>query len=782
MQLKTKLTLLITLLALIPLFVVSGLSYVNQRDALHKQSIEHFISVADIQEKRVIEQLERYLEHVNLVTARTQLRISLRTFNETQDASERSRIIKIISDAQYSSSLVNVISVIDLNGDIIASTKPVLVGHNVSGEAFFELGKQTDVLYDVTKDDQGESIALLTGPLVLDGELIGLVQIVATTAPLLGVTKDYSGLGQTGETLLAKMTSAGDAIFLTPLRFEPDATLEKVIARQRTDVPIIPAISGQELILSNEHTVDYRGEPVLAVTRFIEPLGWGLVAKIDQAEIFAPVRQMALVTISVVVLSGLLLVLIAYFVTLKITLPIKSLTLFAQNLQSGNFKMRTEVKESNEIGILAGTFNTMAAELQSFYERLEKKVNERTEELNQQLARTEGQNKELESVKKAMLNVLEDVEAEKQRAESLADDLEKFKQAVDNTSDMIIITDVEGMVLYGNRAVEKITGYEVEEVIGKKAAVLWKTPMPQEFYKTMWHTIKVGKKPFNAQLRNRKKDGSEYDADVSIAPVIDAEGQVIFFVGIERDITKETEVDRAKTEFVSLASHQLRTPLSTINWYTEMLLDGDAGALSDEQREYLNEIYTGNQRMVSLVGALLNVSRLDLGTFSVDPEVLRLETVADSVVKELQNQIDERKIKFTKKYSKQLPEVMTDYNLTRIIFQNLLSNAIKYTSISGRVSLEIQVEDDNAIITVTDSGMGIPKNQQNKVFTKLFRADNVKAADTEGTGLGLYIVKAIADYMGGKVWFESEENKGATFYVRFPFAGMSKKQGSRKLQ
>ncbi|MBU2229611.1 PAS domain S-box protein [Patescibacteria group bacterium] len=374
-------------------------------------------------------------------------------------------------------------------------------------------------------------------------------------------------------------------------------------------------------------------------------------------------------------------------------------------------------------------------------------------------------------------------EVTKQR--QMEGDLKKFQLAVEGASDHIIITDPDGKILFANKAVEKITGFSRKKIIGQKAGskLNWGGTMENAFYDRMWKTMKTKKVPFEAEIRNRKKNGEEYDAVASISPVLNKKDEVLFFVGMERDITKEKEVDRAKTEFVSLASHQLRTPLSTINWYSEMLLDGDVGKLNKGQREYLKEVYKGNQRMVDLVNALLNVSRLELGTFAIDPEKTKIFDIAKSVINEMKPQIEAKKIKFTRKFDKSIPEMMLDIKLIRMVFQNILSNAIKYTPEKGKVIVYIHQNKNKKVleIAVSDTGMGIPKHQQDKIFTKLFRADNVKEQDTEGTGLGLYIVKSIIDHSGGKIWFESEEGKGTTFYVTLPFKGMKKKEGTKEL-
>lgn len=357
----------------------------------------------------------------------------------------------------------------------------------------------------------------------------------------------------------------------------------------------------------------------------------------------------------------------------------------------------------------------------------------------------------------------------------------KFEEAVQNASDHIVITDPDGVVVFANKSVSRITGYSPEEVLGTKAGKLWGGLMGKEFYENFWKTIKDEKKIFEGKIENVRKNKEKYFAYVSVSPILDKVGNLIAFVGIERDITKEVQIDKAKTEFVSLASHQLRTPLSAINWYTEMLLAGDAGKLRTQQRNFVKEIYEGNQRMVKLVNSLLNVSRIELGTFGIEPEKVYIQNIAQTVIGELKPSIKTKKIQFILTIAKAIPKINLDTKLTSIILQNLLSNAIKYTPEKGQVRLTIKKNTTNLLIEVKDTGYGIPEDQQNKIFTKLFRAENVQSKDTEGTGLGLYIVKNILDESGGSITFTSQENKGTIFSVIIPLSGMKAKKGPKGL-
>ena len=234
---------------------------------------------------------------------------------------------------------------------------------------------------------------------------------------------------------------------------------------------------------------------------------------------------------------------------------------------------------------------------------------------------------------------------------------------------------------------------------------------------------------------------------------------------METSLAKTKELDRAKTEFVGLASHQLRTPLTAVSWYTEMLLKKDFGELNAKQLDYLGEIYAGNQRMIDLVDDLLNTSRIDMGTINAKPELINLSEAMENVLSEFSPQISQKNISIEKKFSRNLPWVLIDPEHLGIVFQNILSNAVKYTSPKGKIAIEMRRQNSHILVKIADNGWGIPAAQQKKIFTKLFRADNVRNKDMEGTGLGLYIARAIVKKSGGKIWFESKENKGTTFYI-----------------
>jgi len=347
-------------------------------------------------------------------------------------------------------------------------------------------------------------------------------------------------------------------------------------------------------------------------------------------------------------------------------------------------------------------------------------------------------------------------------------ELKYFKLAVENASDQIVITNSEGVVIYANKSIKRVTGYSQKEVVGTKAGRLWGGLMPKSYYSKMWKTIKVDKKVFKGQVKNKKKNGVIYTAEIHITPVLEESGEIMFFVSLERDITKIIELNDAKEEFITLASHQLRTPLSAINWYTEMLVNGDVGILSNKQFIYLKEIQKCNTKMVGLVNTLINVSKLEMDTFVVSKSEVNLEEIIKDIILELTPVINKKRISIIPKYVGNIRKIFSDPKVLDIVIENLITNAIKYSKYRGQVNILIKIVKDKLFIVVKDKGIGILQKDKDKIFTKMFRATNAKNQDAEGTGLGLYTVKSVLKKVGGEIKFTSVSNEGATFYVAIP--------------
>lgn len=290
-----------------------------------------------------------------------------------------------------------------------------------------------------------------------------------------------------------------------------------------------------------------------------------------------------------------------------------------------------------------------------------------------------------------------------------------------------------------------------------------------------------GEKEFDTSFRVILPNGEVRHLKAYAQVVRDKSAKALRIDGLNWDITHEKEVDRMKTEFISLASHQLRTPLSAMKWFGEMLIKGDAGALNTEQKAYADNILASNKRMIELVDDLLNISRIESGRIIIDPEPVHLQSMMDEVINEAKIKTNTKKQEIILSVQPNLPEVDLDKKLIREVYANLITNASKYTPDGGVIRISISTKGNDLVSEVNDTGYGIDERDKGKIFTKFFRSQRTSKFDTEGNGLGLYLVKTIIDSSGGKISFESSEGKGTTFTFTLPISGMTKKSGDVSL-
>ncbi|KKT24956.1 MAG: Histidine kinase,histidine kinase,PAS domain-containing protein,GAF domain-containing protein [Candidatus Nomurabacteria bacterium GW2011_GWF2_43_8] len=368
-----------------------------------------------------------------------------------------------------------------------------------------------------------------------------------------------------------------------------------------------------------------------------------------------------------------------------------------------------------------------------------------------------------------------------------------------SVGDGMIVVDKNRKIIFFSKSTEEITKWKAEDAVGRHTSEI----MQMEDEKG--HPIPANQRPIHQALATRKtittipttsyylvfKDGRRFPATITATPVIYKKG-IIGAILIFRDVTKEKEIDKAKSEFISLASHQLKTPPTAIKLLTERLLSGKMGEFNENQKEYFREIRSSNQRMIDLVNALLNVSRIELGAFTIQVSKKNVSAVISGVLDELQSLIEKKKLKLKTALEKNMM-LMLDESLFRIIINNLVTNAINYTAEGGSIRVESKIaekgemlgknilKEKSFVFIVSDTGQGIPQKEQSRIFTKLFRADNAIEQHTDGTGLGLYLSKSILDHCGGSIWFTSRENEGSVFYAAIPIAGMKAKSSEKML-
>lgn len=331
-------------------------------------------------------------------------------------------------------------------------------------------------------------------------------------------------------------------------------------------------------------------------------------------------------------------------------------------------------------------------------------------------------------------------------------------------SDLIFILDKNHTVVRVNKALCDFLGKNEKEIIGRKCyEIMHKSREP-------WM-----KCPLKVTRDTRKSFTEEVDDPeigkvllVTTSPIIDEKGNIQGIVHIAKDITERKEIERAKDEFTSLASHQLRTPLASISLASELLLRNAAGDIDLEQKEMLNEVHQSTKRMAALISRMLNVSRIDMGTLSINSKPMEIGKRIEGIIGELNPQMEKKNITLSKKFDKDLPVINFDDNILQIIVENLLTNAIRYTEYGGKITVDLLRKGSQILLSVSDTGCGIPESAYSGIFKKSFRAENARKLSSEGHGLGLYMVKAVVEKVGAAIRFVSEEGKGTTFFVSIP--------------
>jgi len=379
------------------------------------------------------------------------------------------------------------------------------------------------------------------------------------------------------------------------------------------------------------------------------------------------------------------------------------------------------------------------------------------------LAEIKKNEADLENTKRALLNILEDTEDARRKIEEEKD---KTAAVIVNFTDGLIVLDENNRVSLINPKAQSMFGVYSKDVVGKSFSEL---KVIQSF-KGLIDVLGTDLKEIYKTELNIKED---LIVDVSAVTIIrenvNKEKTKIGALIILHDITREKIVEKMKTEFVSISAHQLRTPLSAIKWTLEMLLGGDLGKINKEQREFIGKINISNERMIMLINDLLNVARIEEGRYIYQTLPEDIGEVVDSVVRSYQDGAKRKNIEIeVNKPDIKLPKVKIDTEKIKLAVTNLVDNAVKYTLKGGKVKISLDADEKEIKFLIRDSGIGIPQKQKERVFGKFFRAANVLQIDTEGSGLGLFITKNIIEAHGGKIWFESQEGKGTSFYFTLP--------------
>ncbi len=358
-----------------------------------------------------------------------------------------------------------------------------------------------------------------------------------------------------------------------------------------------------------------------------------------------------------------------------------------------------------------------------------------------------------------------------QARRSLEDERRKVATIVEELTDGLLFLSTECRIQLVNRKAEELLGIDEKRTVGR--------PRGEQLYQEypVLRDILAWCPTLNDLEKNASLEVAEINMEIPVhrtlrvttAGIKTAAGEVIGFIKVVHDMSREKELDEMKSEFLAVTSHQLRTPLSSVRWLIELLLKKRLGSLPKEQHEVLQKMEEMNLRMIALVDDLLGATRIEQGQMEYQFTRCRIDEIVRALADEIEPQVKARNLHLSVEIAKDLPEINGDANKLRLVVQNLIENALHYTP-KGRVTVRVKsAETEKGIlIEVEDTGSGLEEEERNKIFTKFYRGPRARKLEPEGTGLGLYLVSNIVQKHHGRLTVDSKKGEGSTFRVILP--------------
>jgi PAS domain S-box-containing protein len=349
------------------------------------------------------------------------------------------------------------------------------------------------------------------------------------------------------------------------------------------------------------------------------------------------------------------------------------------------------------------------------------------------------------------------------------DQLKILENAVQSARNGIVITDPflpDNPIIFANNAFIELTGYSVAEIVGKNCRFLQGMNSDQAELVTLREAI-VERKPCCVILRNYRKDGTLFWNELSIAPVFDAEGVCVNFIGVQNDITARKEAERQVSEFHSMVSHELRTPLTSIKASLGLIEDGDAGDIPGPAMRLIQIAAQNAQRLLKLVDDILDLKRMESGKLRLNFTIVNPEELVNEAIVTLAQIAAPSEIVFAKELNTLKPFCADPDRVSQVLF-NLIGNAIKFSPQKGKITIRVEEQGKLLRFSVKDEGPGIDASQQSKLFQKFQQLDSSDTRPQPGSGLGLSISKKILDLHGGDIGVVSKAGQGCLFWFTLP--------------
>jgi PAS domain S-box-containing protein len=360
-----------------------------------------------------------------------------------------------------------------------------------------------------------------------------------------------------------------------------------------------------------------------------------------------------------------------------------------------------------------------------------------------------------------------------QALRSQQEETSKSEAIVQSIADGVVVNDAHGVILLVNTAAEQILGRSAESVLGQDVRTVFEVFSPGGREKALSGIeslmASAASPDFKSETVQTMLETTDRTVGAHLAPVVAQGDEFLGIVTVFRDITKEAEADRAKRKFITGISHELRTPMTSVKGYTDLLCKGRVGDVNKEQQKFLSAIKSNADRLAALINDLIDLAQLEEGPGKMDLKPLQMEEVIREATSLWRQPIEEKGLTLEVDVAEGLPEVRGDRERIVQVLANLLSNACQYTLSGGRIALSVSLAEETLRVDVTDTGIGIAPEDQDRVFDRFYRADHpVVQQESDGAGLGLALAKMFVEMHGGRIWVDSELGRGSTFSFTLP--------------
>lgn len=811
---RTRLTTWFLILALAPLFIGILITYYHEKQAIE---LENFYKLAAIRDLKV-QQLESWLEErkgdLHLMIGDLEIRSLETIFDKTIRSSRDLEKIEVARDLLTRNQLYHnsyeEIFIIGANTKLIeVSSNNSSIGDNKSNNLYFTVPLETgeiyikDIYYSKTLNRPQMTISMPILCLKHSNHIIGIMVVrINLENTLYKLLLNKVGLGETGETLIVNK----DLIALNELRSQKDAVLNLKINAE----PAVEAASGKTGITK---TLDYQGKEVLAAYTYIPQMGWGFISKQDLSELNIPIRALVLTLLILFIISALIIVILVFWLSEKISKPIVDLDIAANKIRGGDYSVRTVVDSKDELASLANSINEMTASIESrIYTQKgvadisdtmigQSSIQQFGSELLKQLMKITDANmstfyilneatKQYEHFSSVGVNekLLSPFSAEnpegevgnaisRKRIYYLRDIPENtifnYKTSAGNAIPREIITipilvddNVVAIISLVNIHSFSKECYDILKQSWSGINVSYSNLMASERTQIFAEQLSQSNQQLEVQTEELQDQAEELQeqAEELQRSTIELQEQNI---ELENQKKQVEGADRLKSEFLSNMSHELRTPLNSIMALSRVLIMQAKDKLNDEENNYLEIVERNGKRLLSLINNILDLSKIESGKMDVEPKHTSIGALLQLIKENIQTLSEEKDIALNLNIPNNLSSVETDEARLHQVLLNVVSNAVKFTK-EGAVDITVNQDSQNVYIEVKDSGIGISQEVLPHIFDEFRQADGTSSRQYEGTGLGLAIAYKLTQALGGIISVKSKLGEGSVFTISIP--------------